>query len=403
MKPALRRLAWLAAALAVVALLALLFRPRPEPVETAVVTRGPLRVTIDEEGETRIEPRYVIAAPVSGRLAAIDLDAGDPVALGAPVARIYPSPLDPRAREQAEAALRGARASKAEADAQVAEAGVAWAKARQTLGRMEEVAAAGGIAPEELDRLRSEAEMRGKAVEAARFRAEAARCQVEGARAALLASGEAAAGGDVRGVDVCSPAAGRVLRVFEESERVVPAGTPLLEVGDPANLEVVVDVLSTDAVAIRAGAPMLLDAGGGHLLEGRVKRVEPAAFAKVSPLGVEEQRVNVIGELSMDTGAPRLGDRYRVAAQIVQWQAEDVLKVPAGALFRARAGRPESWVVFALVAGRARLQPVVLGHRNPTEAEVLGGLAEGDRVILYPGDRLEDGTRVRSARTTSSR
>lgn len=395
MKPSLRRLSWLAAVLVAAFLLALLFRPRAIPVEVAAVSRGPMEVTIDEEGETRIEPRYVAAAPISGRLLVIELQEGDPVTLGEPVATLFPSPLDPRSREQAEAALRAAQASKAEADARVAEAEAAWAKARQTLARMQEVATAGGISPEELDHHRTEAEIRHKSLEAARFRAEAARCQMEGARAALLATGAAGAAGEVRGIEVRSPVDGRVLRVFEESERVVAAGTPLLELGNPEDLEIVVDVLSTDAVSIEPGAPMLLDAGGGHVLEGRVRRVEPAAFTQVSPLGVEEQRVNVIGELTGSERTAALGDRYRVEARIVQWRTDDALKVPVGALFRPVASPKAGWTVFVVDDGRARLRAVAVGHRNPAEAEVLEGLAEGERVILYPGDRVEEGARVR--------
>jgi len=191
-------------------------------------------------------------------------------------------------------------------------------------------------------------------------------------------------------VEVRAPVAGKVLRVFEKSERVVPAGTPLIELGDPASIEVVVDVLSSDAVRVRPGAPMLLDDGSGlPPLAGQVHRIEPSGFTKVSPLGVEEQRVNVIGRFLEPPR--RLGDRYRVEAGIVAWQAPDVLKVPVGALFRTGRG----WCVFVVGSGRARLQAVRVDHWSAAEAEVLAGLSAGEKVVLHPGDSVKEGARLR--------
>lgn len=387
MKPIVRRSLTVLAVLAAVALLVVLFRPQPVPVELAVAVRTPLRVTVDEEGETRIEPRYMVGAPVTGRLEAITLREGDPVRRGGAVARLHPRPLDPRTREQAEAGLRAAQASEAETRAGVGEAQAALADAERNLARVEAIEAAGVLAREQLDRARTDVEVRREVLRAARHRAEAAAFQVESARAALMAAG-AADTGDAAALDVLSPVTGTVLRVLERSERVVEAGTPLLELGDPTDIEVVVDVLSTDAIAIRPGAEMLLEPGGGTLLHGRVRLVEPAGFTKVSPLGVEEQRVNVIGDFVEPEVA--LGDRYRVETRIVLWEGEDVLQVPTGSLFRHGDG----WAVFAVEGGRARLRPVAVGHRNPSAAQVLDGLEEGDGVVLYPSDRLENGVRV---------
>lgn len=365
---------------------ALALRPRPLAVETARALRGPLRVTVDEEGETRIHDRYVVGAPVAGRLARIALHAGDAVARGDVVARLDALPLDSRARRQAEARVAGAQAERRAAEAVVLRRRTDLEQARRTLHRLERLAAEQVVATEVVEAARTAAAAAASDLEGALQQSRAAEFEVTNARAALLDS-DAADGGSV---PVLAPVGGRVLRVCEECEKVVAAGTPLLEVGDPADLEVVVDVLSSDAMAIRPGAPMLLeiDSEAGVRWRARVRSIEPAGFTKVSPLGVEEQRVNVIGELLDPPGA--LGDRFRVDARIVLWEGADVLKVPAGALFRERA----AWAVFVVVDGRARRRPVRLGHRNPDEAEILGGLAAGEIVVVHPSDALADGVRV---------
>ena len=391
-----KRLSLAAAAVAILALVALFLRPPAVPVELGRVTRGPLVVTLEEDGETRIHPRHLVAAPIAGRLAASELHPGDPVRLGEAVAWIAPAPLDPRGREQAEAALRAARASGAEARARVAEARTARESSRSTLARVERLASTGQVSEEDLELGRSEERRLSEALAAAEARARAAAFAVEAAQAALLGSTAQAAlpapatEGGGAAVAVRSPVDGVVLRLLEESERVVAAGTSLLEVGDPTALEVVVDVLTGDALAVRPGAEMLLDAGSSTApaLRARVRRVEPAAFTKVSPLGVEEQRVNVVGDL-LDP-APRLGDRFRVEAQIVLWRGEAVLQAPAAALFR----RGEEWAAFVVSGGRARERAVSLGRRGASEVEVLAGLAEGDTVVLYPSDRVAEGARL---------
>jgi HlyD family secretion protein len=215
---------------------------------------------------------------------------------------------------------------------------------------------------------------------------------VEAARAALLVGGGGEAGvpaGSPAVIDVLAPTAGRVLRVYEESARVVAVGSPLLEIGEPADLEIVIDVLSADAVKIRPGAEMRLEAwGGDEALRARVRRVEPSGFTKLSALGVEEQRVNVIGDFVDPPGA--LGDGYRLEARIVVWSAADVLRAPASAIFR-RAG---DWHVFAAADGRAVLRRVEIGHRGADAVEILGGLEEGERLVLHPTDRIADGVRI---------
>jgi HlyD family secretion protein len=384
-----KRLVLILALLGAAVYAALALRPRPVLVETAVAARGPLVVSIDEDGETRIHHRYVVAAPVAGRLERITLHPGDAVAAGTAVARLDPLPLDPRSREQAEARLAAAQASQREAETLVRRAGAALDQARRTRQRLERLAAEQVIAAEALDAARTAAHTAESDLAAARFRSRAAAFEVANARAVLLgASGGA--------VPVLAPIAGRVLRLCEECEKVVAAGTSLLELGDAGELEVVVDILSSDAVQVRPGAPMLLDAGaGGTRLRARVRTVEPSGFTKVSPLGVEEQRVNVIGDFLDPPGT--LGDRFRVEAQIVVWEGNDVLKVPAGALFREGKG----WAVFTVADGRARHRAVEVGHRNPDEVEILAGLAPGETVIVHPSDAIGDGVRVEYAKVVA--
>lgn len=387
--------------LAAAAFTALALRPRPVAVETARAARGPLRVTVDEEGMTRVRQRYVLGAPVAGRLERIALDEGDAVAPGQVVARLDPAPLDARGREQAVARLAAARAAQREAEALAARERAALAEVRRQLARAERLGAAKVISTEALDAARTAARTAESDLAAAAFRARAAAYDVESARAALLESAPGGAAGG-KAVQLRSPVAGSVLRVSQEWEKVVPAGADLIEVGDPRDLEVVVDVLSADALKIRPGAPMRLDPGAatergdrGELL-ARVRTIEPSGFTKLSPLGIEEQRVNVIGDFVDPPGG--LGDRYRVEARIVLWEGADVLKVPAGALFRSDRG----WSVFTVEGGRARRREVEVGHRNPDEVEVLGGLAAGVTVVRNPSDAVADGVRVRPVETARS-
>jgi HlyD family secretion protein len=387
---------WLfVAAVTVAALVGLvwLLRAPPVRVELATAERGPLEVTVDEEGRTRVRLRYTVAAPISGRLERIALDEGDAVEAGAVVARVSPAPLDTRSIAQAQAGLDAANAARREAHARVSQARAAFAQAERELARARTLAEQSTISAQGLEQAELSRTSRAEELRAAREGEDAASHQVEAARAALLAAGGAETdpqrGDTDSAVPVRAPAAGRVLRVFEESSRVVAVGTPLLELGDPANLEIVVDVLSSDAVKIRPGDEIRVEAWGGDApLAARVRLVEPAGFTKISALGVEEQRVNVIGDFVDPPGA--LGDGYRLEARIVVFRAEDVLRAPASALFR----RGDGWYVFAARDGRAALRPLEVGQRGLDAVEIRAGLAPGDAVVLHPSDRLADGVRI---------
>ena len=399
MTDARRRLS-LGALAALVALAAWwLLRPAALPVEVATLAHGPLRVTVDEEGETRVRERFTVAAPTTGQLLRVGLDEGDLVEADAVVGYIEPAPLDPRDLAGARAHLEAAEATQRAAVARVRRAEAALEKASRDAARAVKLYRAGTLSTEANERARLEETSALEELSAARFAADAANHEVEAARAALLANAPppASSAGDAPNpcaggracVPLRAPVAGRVLRIFEESERIVPAGAPVLEIGDPASIEIVVDVLSADAVRITPGARFLVDDWGGEgTLEARVRRVEPSAFTKISALGVEEQRVNVVADLV--TPEPRLGDRYRVEARIVVWESDDVPKIPASALFR----RGDAWSVFTVEGGVARLRPVEIGHLAAFEAEVLGGLEPGAAVILHPSDRVRDGVRV---------
>jgi HlyD family secretion protein len=376
-----------------------LLRPDAVPVDVAPVVRGQLRVTVDEEGETRVRDRFTITAPTAGRLLRSELDAGDAVEPGTLLASIEPLPLDARTQAGALARLEAAEATLHAARARVALAGAALEQARRAATRAEQLREKGTLSDEAHEQALLELTRHQQETAAARFAADAAEHDAEAARAALLAAPDASApparGGGrpppTSRLEVRSPAAGRVLRVLEESERIIAAGTPLLEIGDPDSLELVIDVLSTDAVRIRPGARVIVkDWGGDGALEARVRRVEPSGFKKVSALGVEEQRVNVIADLAEPN--PALGDGYRFEAMIVVWEGPGVLQVPASALFR-QAG---AWSVFVVEGRRARRREVTVGQRGGYAAEIRDGLAPGETVVLYPSDRLEDGVRIRA-------
>jgi HlyD family secretion protein len=328
---------------------------------------------------------------VAGRLQRITLKAGDTVKQGSVVARMNPLPLDPRAHAEATARLEAAQAAKREAQARVEQAGAALEQARREAERARKLERGGTISQGERERADLELTTREKELEAALFAARAADYNVQAAQAALLTGGPDASrdGGSSAVLELHSPVDGFVLRLLEESERTVAFGTPLLEIADPASLEIVVDVLTTDAVKVRPGATLLVDDWGGEEeLEARVRLVEPSAFTKVSALGVEEQRVNVVADFAQPQ--PRLGDGYRLEAHIVVWEGDGVLKVPNSALFRHRG----EWCVFVVEDGRARRRTVRIGAGNPVEYQVLDGLAEGEHVIVHPSDLVDEGKRV---------
>lgn len=381
-----RILRYAVAGLVVVVLGYLALRPSVVELDTAVVTTGPLRVTVGDEGQTRSRHRHLVTAPVAGRIERIALEVGDSIAAGTVVARLAPVALDPRTREQATAALAAARDLERLAAATVAQAGAALQQATDDRQRMERLLPSGGVAEADVARLRLAEEARAADLEAAGARQRAAGHDVRAAQSALLAAGTP--GGPV--LAVACPMGGRVLAIPDQSARTVAPGEVLLEVGNPADLEIVVDLLSTDAVQVTPGDRMLVTGWGGEgTLEGRVLRVDPAGFTKISALGVEEQRVNVVGVL--EETPVRLGDRFRVSVRVVLWEDDQVLKIPSSALFR----RGSDWAVFVVEGGRARERIVEVGRESGSESQVLGGLREGDVVVRHPTDRVAEGVRVR--------
>jgi HlyD family secretion protein len=377
--------------LAAAAATVLALRPSPVPVDIATAARGSLVVAIEETGIARVKDRYVVSAPVSGSVSRQILEPGDPVREGDAVSEIAPSLsplLDARTRSEAQARLSAAVSALGQAQAQHGRARVAEELARDELSRARSLAAGGSVPGQDLERAEFEARMRSEELSSAVFAVKVAAEQVRVARAALAGEG---ASRD-RHIDVLAPASGRVLRVLQKSEGVVQAGAPLLEVGNPEALELVVDLLTTDAVRVQPGTPVTIQRwGGDQALPARVRKIEPSAFTKLSALGVEEQRVNVIAAF---TGPPRdwasLGDGFRIEARLVLWEGADVLKVPQGAAFR----HGDAWAVFRVDSGKARLTPVQIGHRGETEVEVLDGLEPGAEVAVHPGDRVKEGARV---------
>ena len=362
-------------------------------VDTERVGRDSLRVTVNEEGRTRTRDRYAVAAPTHGRLSRIALREGDAVNAGAPVARIFPLPEGTRELVAKRALIDAAEARQREATARVTDAEARTEQLRREVTRSQRLADAGALSAQALERDALAVESATRQLEAARAALRAADADVAVARAALMGATPQRAGGQP--VVVTAPIAGRIFRVLERSERVVPAGTPLIEIGDARGLEVVVEVLSEDAVRVAAGNDVLIEEwGGSEALRGRVQRVEPDAFTKLSALGVEEQRVNVIVDL-LDT-PPSLGTGFRVEARIVTWQGSDVLTVPVSALFQLDG----SWRAFVVANGRAALRNVGVGHRAVQHAEVLEGLVAGDEVIVFPSDAVTPGARVTTRRAS---
>lgn len=382
--------------LAVVSAIIYGFMPRPVPVDIARASRGPMTVTVEEEGKTRVKDRFVISAPVSGFMRRVELDVGDPVKMGQSVVELEPlrSPvLDPRSRAAAEAAVAAAEAAlkAAEENTRARSADAEYAKAN--LERTKNLYKADYVSRDAMEQSDAEA----KRTDANRLSAEAAvkvaRFDLDKARTALQYSASEDMSDRARVVAVPTPVKGRVLKIHRESEGVVNSGDPLIDIGDPSKLEVKVEVLSTDAVKIKPGTRVLFERWGGDApLSGKVRVVEPAGFTKTSSLGVEEQRALVIADItSIPEHWQRLGDGYKVEARFIIWEGKDVLQVHASALFR----KGEAWAVFVLKGKRAHEQQVKVGHKNGLTAEILSGLAEGEMVIIHPDDSIEDNTRIR--------
>jgi HlyD family secretion protein len=422
MKSIVRRVILLLFAAGVLGAIAYGLRPAPVEADLAKVTRGLIRETVDQDGKTRIRERYTVSAPLAGRLLRTGLDPGDAVVAGETVVASIeprdPDLLDARAVLQAEANVKAAEAKLKRTTPLLEEAVAGQEFAETELQRLRNArtASAGAVTESQVDSALMEYRMRSAVVRSSRHAEEIARFELDQAQAALVRSrpqdeetlppqeppspgnpelaptDEAAAGNGFHFL-IRAPITGRVLRVFQESSGVVTPGTNLLELGDPSDLEVEIDVLSREAVEIRPNAEVLLEHwGGDKALNGNVRLVEPSAFTKISTLGVEEQRVNVIVDL-MDPPQQReaLGDGFRVEARIVVAQAANVLKTPTSSLFRVG----DKWAVFRVEQGVARQTMVTLGLQNGLEAEVVEGLSEGDEVVTHPGDNVVDGVQVR--------
>lgn len=397
-----RRTLTLGAAGLVVASVVFMMWPRALPVDIGAAERQDMILTIDEEGRTRVKENYVVSAPVSGRLLRVDAHSGDAVEGQATVvARILPSNpsfLDVRAQTEAESGVRSAEAALAMARAEVGRSEAERDYAASEVARMRTLRAEGTVAQAALDR--AELAMRSAAaqVRTAEAAVKAREAELENAKARLITPMEAKAAAanaeEAPGIlSVLAPVSGRILRVLQESETIVAAGTPLVEIGDPgSDLEILAEYLSTDAVKISRGDRVIIDKWGGETpLAGVVARVEPFGFTKYSALGVEEQRVNVVIDfVSPPEQRKGLGHGFRVETRVVVWEDKSALTVPSSALFRNGG----EWSVFAIESGRARHRPVEVGHNNGVEAEILSGIEAGERVILYPGAELADGVRV---------
>jgi len=386
----LRRITWLAVAAAAIAGIAWALRPRPISVETVAITRGSLTASVVGEGRTRVKDLFAVSAPVDGQLQRIALQPGDVVTANAVIAHtqpIEPRPLDARTRAEASATVEVARAAVERAQAADDEAGVAVEHADGELARSQKLAQTGAIPRAELEHAGHESGIRHHARDAAHAAVREARAALSRANAAFA---PATTPGDAP-LSITSPITGRVLRVLRESAGPIAAGTPLIEIGDVTCLEIRADLLSSDAASVRDGAAATITGWGGpRPLPARVRRVEPAAFTKISALGLEEQRVHVVLDL-VEPLPPGLGHDYRVDLSIATWSGDDVLRVPARALFRVG----ERWAVFVVRDGRAHQTPVELGQTDGSLTVVTRGLAQGEIVIAQPSDAVIDGTRVR--------
>ncbi|HKJ08871.1 MAG TPA: efflux RND transporter periplasmic adaptor subunit [Gammaproteobacteria bacterium] len=371
------------------------FRPQPVAVETATVTTGPLRVTVEEEGKTRVRDRFVVSAPVAGYARRVDLDVGDVVHKGQPLVELEPlrsMVLDPRSRAEAQARVAAAEAQLESARAQSRATAAEAEHARVDYQRVAKLCTVQCVSEEEKDTAKAKWQVAEANHRSAVYSVEVARYELQAARTALRYSAAERQDRGPEQVTVSAPVDGRVLSVRRRSEGVVSAGEPLVDIGDPHRLEVEVEVLSADAVRIHPGTRVLLERWGGpDALHAVVRTVEPVAFTKVSALGVEEQRVLIIADI---TSPPKqwtsLGDGYRVEASFILWEGTDVLQVPASALFRQGDG----WAVFAVHEGRAKLATVEVGERNGLAAQILKGLNKGQQVIIHPSDQVHDGVRV---------
>lgn len=373
-------------------------RPLPVPVDTAIIERGTVSVTIDEEGKTRIREVFMVSAPVAGKMLRSPLEVGDAVVAGKTIVSVIeptsPTFLDVRSRRELQAVVAAATAAVALASAEVQKAKSELKFAEKDLKRATALSKTSVISEKAQEQAELDVDSK-KALQAiANATLELRRQELNSARAKLIGPQSPDMLTDIGGccIEVRAPVSGQVLKVIAESEQVVASGALLAEIGNPHDLEIIVELLSSAAIKITPGAEATIENWGGAMkLSAKVTRVEPTGFTKVSALGVEEQRVNVLLEL---TGPPQdwaaLGHEFRVFVKIAQWQSDDVLRTPLSALFR----QGNEWAVYKLVDGRAQLTKVNIDHRNAQMAEVVEGLSEGEEVILYPSDRVEDDVRV---------
>jgi HlyD family secretion protein len=370
--------------------------PKPVLVDFATIARGPLEVTVEDEGITRIREIYTVSAPTGGKMLRAPREVGDTVTAGETVVAVFqptePAFLDARMQRVSQAAVDAAGAAVQLAEAQLAQARSQLEFLQGDLRRATELVARNAVSARTMEKARLDVATGEAAVASAIANLEVRRRELESARAQLIQPGENGVAPSTCCINVRAPVTGRVLKILVESEQVVQAGTPLMEIGDPADLEAVVELLSRDAVRVAHGAPARIESWGGETaLNARVVRVEPSGFTKVSALGIEEQRVRAVLEFTDPPQAwQRLGHAFRIVARIRVWSAADEVLVPLGALFR----NGDRWAVFAAVDGRAHLRPVEIAERDLRSARVVDGLRPGDEIILHPSDRIRDGARV---------
>jgi len=390
-----RRITWFAVLLVIVAALGYGFRPQPRPIDVAAAMRGPMQVAIEEEGKTRVIDRYIITAPVAGTTCRVDLDVGDSVEKNEVLVNINPlqsQALDPRSRAEAEAKVAAAEAALRVAEQNVDAARADADLAGKELKRLGPLAEQGHISQDRLDQAGAQKRSAVAALHSAEFAVDVAKHELEAARTALRYTGNRSSNPEDM-VQVFAPVSGRILKLQHECEGVVTRGQALLEVGDTRSLEIETDVLSADAVKIKPGMPVLYERWGGEKpLSGLVRSVEPVGFTKISALGVEEQRVLIISDI---TSPPEqwqtLGDGYRVESRFILWEGQDVLQIPASALFRSDG----QWTLFVAQDNKASRRTVKVGQRNGLSAQILDGLKEGETVITHPDDTIDDGVRVK--------
>jgi HlyD family secretion protein len=396
----LRRLFYLLLAGGLIALLVYGFLPKPVDVDVSPVTRGPLLVTVDEDGKTRIREKYIVSAPLNGRLRRVEMDPGDSVYAGetlvVTIEPVDPQLLDSRSLAEAEARVKAAEVALKKADPVLEQARVSLEHAETELARKRKLSETNAMAQAELQDAEFAYRSKVEEFRSVRFAQEIAAYELQQAQAALLRSRprEVSDEADAWQFEIKSPITGKVLRVFQESSAVVTPGTPLVELGDGRDLEIEIDVLSADAVAIRPGQRVIIEHWGGpEPLSGRVRLVEPSAFTKISALGVEEQRVWVIVDI-VDPPEKRetLGDAFRIESRIVVAEAENALQIPTSARFR---DAQQNWSVYQVVEQRAEMIPITIGLNNGLQTEILAGLRENDIVIVHPSDQIRDGTKVR--------